>query len=61
MKHYIILITKLFSAIIFNPQIMPHNIVNNMVRGINLGNVFSAPAENGIPAEGKWLTSTFCS
>jgi len=32
-----------------------------MVRGINLGNVFSAPAENGIPAEGKWLTNTSCS
>jgi len=57
MKHYIILITTLFSAIIFNAQIMPHN----MVKGINLGNVFSAPAENGIPAEGKWLTNTSCS
>jgi endoglucanase len=45
MKHYIILITILFSTIIFNAQIQPHNMVNKMGRGINLGNVLSAPVE----------------
>lgn len=45
MKHCIILITILSSTLIFNAQNQPHNMVKKMGRGINLGNVLSAPVE----------------
>ena len=45
MKHYIILFTILLFTIIFNAQTSPHDMVEKMGRGINLGNVLSAPAE----------------
>jgi endoglucanase len=51
MKHYIILFTILLFTIIFNAQTSPHDMVEKMGRGINLGNVLSAPAEgNWSPA-----------
>ncbi len=45
MKNYIIILVLIFSTPILNAQIEPYQMVKKMGRGINLGNVLSAPVE----------------